>query len=262
MSSLHRPLAAERRRIARRATCLQAVWNYETLQGVGFAWAITPGLDRLYPDPHARSERLLSHLEAFNSNPYLATIGIGFALRLEQEVARGSAGADQRLLRLMKAVRSSLGALGDELFWAAWRPTLGLIGAAAALVTGSAIAALGYLIAYNAFAQLVRWRGVRAGFASGAGIARVLQDPFWSRASGVTRTAGAVASGAVAGGALWATRGGGTEGVSVFSIVAAFLWLAGLRRGSRGRWLSPSVAFLVVVILLSVVVRVSAGVPP
>ncbi len=232
------------------------------MQGVGFAWAIAPGLDRLYPDPSVRNERLLAHLETFNSNPYLATIGIGFALRLEQEVARGSAGADQRLSRLIKPVRSSLGALGDDLFWAAWRPMLGLIGAAAALVTGSPIAALCYWLAYNTFAQSVRWRGVRAGFASGAGIARVLQDPFWNRVSGITKTVGAFACGAVAGGALWALRGGGTEGISVFLIVTAFLWLAGWRRGSRGRWLSPSVAFLVVVILLSVVVRVSAGVLP
>jgi hypothetical protein len=192
----------------------------------------------------------------------LATIGIGFALRLEQEVARGSAGADQRLSRLIRAVRSSLRALGDELFWAAWRPTLGIIGAAAALVTGSPVAALGYWIAYNAFAQSVRWRGVRAGFASGAGIARVLQDPFWNRASGITKTVGAMACGAVAGGALWAARGGGAEGISIFLGVTAFLWLAGWRRGSRGRWLSPSVAFLVVVILLSVVVRVSTEVLP
>ncbi|MCK5438480.1 MAG: PTS system mannose/fructose/sorbose family transporter subunit IID [Gemmatimonadetes bacterium] len=259
MSSPRRPLAAERRRIARRATCLQAVWNHETMQGVGFAWAIAPGLDRLYPDPRARGERLLAHLEPFNSNPYLATIGIGFALRLEQEVARGSAGADYRLSRLIKALRSSLGALGDDLFWVAWRPTLGVIGAAVALATGSPIAALMYWIAYNALAQSVRWRGVRAGFASGAGIARVLQDPFWSRASGITKTAGAAASGAVLGGALWAASSGGLGGISVFFFITAFLWLAGLRRGSRGRWLSPSVAFLVVVILLSVVVRVSAG---
>lgn len=262
MSWVNRPLAAERRRISRRATCLQAVWNYETLQGVGFAWAIAPGLDRLYPDPSVRGERLLAHLERFNSNPYLATIGIGFALRLEQEVARGSAGADQRLSRLIRAVRSSLGALGDELFWAAWRPTLGLIGAAVALMTGSPIAALGYWIAYNAFVQTIRWRGVRAGFASGAGIARVLQDPFWSRASGITKTAGAAACGAVVGGALLAARGGGTQDISVFLMITAFLWLAGWRRGSRGRWLSPSGAFLVAVILLSVVVRISAGVQP
>ncbi len=228
---------------------------------MGFAWAIAPGLDRLYPDPNRRGERLLAHLETFNSNPYLATIGIGFALRLEQEVARGSAGADQRLSRLIKAVRSSLGALGDELFWASWRPMLGVIGAAAALATGSLIAALGYWIAYNAFAQSVRWRGVRAGFASGAGIARVLQDPFWSRASRIARAVGAVACGVVAGGALWTARSGGAESISVFLIITAFLWLAGWRRGSRGRWLSPSVAFLVVVILLSVV-QVSAGVLP
>lgn len=250
----HGPRAGERRRVALRSTLLQAAWNYETLQAVGFAWALLPGLRRLYPDRQARAQRVLAHLEVFNSNPYLASIGLGVALRLEEEVARGVVEAERRLARLLRALRGSLGAIGDELFWAGWRPALALAASLVALATASPWAAVIFLLGYNALAQVVRARGVRAGFASGAGIARVLQDPFWRRATRAARGGGAIASGAALGaGATWAVVGGGTPGAAVFFLAIALLWLAGLRLGSDARPLSPSLAFLVVVVLLSVI---------
>jgi mannose/fructose/N-acetylgalactosamine-specific phosphotransferase system component IID len=249
-----RPRAVERRRIALRSNFLQAVWNYETLQSVGFAWSILPGLTRLYPDPVARGRRILAHLEVFNSNPYVATLAMGVALRIEEEIARGAAGAEQRLARLLKALRATLGAIGDELFWVAWRPALGLAAAVAALATSSPWVALVFLVTFNVLAQTVRWRGVRAGFASGAGIARVLQDPFWRGATEFARTLGAIAGGAALGaGAVAASNhGGDASGVGVFLILAVLLWLAGRLRVGSHRPLSPSLVFLAFVFLLSV----------
>ncbi|HUP00321.1 MAG TPA: PTS system mannose/fructose/sorbose family transporter subunit IID [Gemmatimonadota bacterium] len=255
--------AAERRRIAGRATLLQAAWNYETLQAIGFAWALLPGLERLYPDPRERARRVLDRLEVFNSNPYLATIGLGVALRLEEEVARGAAGAERRQARLLKALCGSLGALGDRLFWAGWRPALGLAAAVLALATSSPWPAVAFVIAYNVLAQGVRWRGVRAGFAGGAGVARVLQDPFWARASAAAGTAGAVGAGAALGaGAVWAYGfGGGEVRAGIFLLLVALLWLAGLRIGSGDRRLSPVLAFWTVLILLSALFRLIPVLP-
>ena len=259
-----RSRAGERRRIALRSTLLQAVWNYETLQAVGFAWSLLPGLRRLYPDPAVRARRVLAHLEVFNSNPYLATLAMGVALRIEEEIARGAAGAEQRLARLLKALRATLGAIGDELFWVALRPALGLAAAVAVLVVPSPWFALIFLVVFNAFAQTVRWRGVRAGFASGAGIARVLQDPFWRRSTELIRGLGAAAAGAAFGAGLVtaSARGGGLSGTGVFLIVVTLLWLAGhLRVGSRGP-LSPSLAFLAVVVMLSAFLHFRPGAVP
>jgi PTS system mannose-specific IID component len=259
-----RPRAAERRRIALRSNLLQAAWNYETLQAVGFAWSLLPGLRRLYPDPQARARRVLAHLEVFNSNPYVATLAMGVALRIEEEIARGAAGAEQRLARLLKALRATLGAIGDELFWVAWRPALGLAGAVVTLATSSPWIALGFFVAFNALAQTVRWRGVRAGFASGAGIARVLQDPFWRRTTELGKALGTAAAGAAVGvGAVAAwERGGDGSGLGIFLILVLLLWLAGrLRAGSRGP-LSPALAFLAVVLLLSALFQLRPGAVP
>lgn len=248
-----RQRAGERRRVALRGALLQSAWNYETLQAVGFAWALLPGLRRLYPDREARARRVLAHLEVFNSNPYLATIGLGVALRLEEEVARGATGAERRLARLLRALRGSLGAIGDDLFWAAWRPALALAATLAVLAGAGAWPAVAFLLAYNALAQGVRLRGVRAGFAAGAGIARVLQDSFWRRTTRASKTSGAAVAGAALGaGAAWGFAGGGGEGVGVFLGVVALLSLASLRPVADVRPLSPALAFFVAVAILSV----------
>lgn len=263
-ADLSRRLRRERREIALRSTLLQAVWNYDSLQAVGFAWAILPGLERIRPDPAERAERLQSHLESFNSNPYMATQAMGVTLRMEEEIARGAAGAEQRLTRLLRALRGSLGAIGDDLFWAAWRPALGLAAALAALATGSVWPAIVYLVAWNGLAQGVRVAGVRAGFAAGAGVARVLQDPFWASARRAARLGGSFAAGVALGaGAAWSVVGGGEwEGGAIFFLAVALLWLAGIRVGPRGRLLSPALAFLGVVVLLGAIHHLSKGAWP
>lgn len=259
------PRRRERRRVARRAALLQAVWNYETFQGVGFAWSLLPALDRLYPDRNERARRVSAYLESFNSNPYLGSIGMGVALRLEEEIARAgagpaAAGGAQRLTRLLRTLGGSLGAVGDAFFWGGWRPALGLAAAVAAILAPSPWPALAFLVAFNGLAQTVRWRGVRVGFTSGAGVARVLHDPFWRRGGAVAVALGAVAAGVAvgAGYAGWIARDGGVMGAAVFSLLVALLWLAGPRPGPRR--LPAGAAFLVVVILLSALFHLRPGV--
>lgn len=257
-------LRSERRRVALRATLLQSVWNYDSLQAIGFGWAILPGLERILPDPAQRAERLHAHLESFNANPYTASIAMGVTLRMEEEIARGASGAERRLAKLLRALRGSLGAIGDHLFWASWRPALGLTAALAALATESVWPAVAYVVIWNAFAQGIRVAGVRAGFAAGAGVVRVLQDRFWTNASRAARLGGSFAAGLGLGaGASWAALGGGGEqGLAIFSALVALLWLSGTRVGSRGRLLSPALAFLVVAGLLGAIFHLSQGALP
>src|SRR5262245_38864379 len=52
-----------------RASLLQATWNYERQQGVGWAWALEPALKRIEPDPARRAARLAEHTAFFNTQP-------------------------------------------------------------------------------------------------------------------------------------------------------------------------------------------------
>lgn len=256
-----RPGPSERRSTALRSMLIQGAWNYETLQGVGFAWAILPGLRRLYPDPAARRRRIVNHLGVFNSNPYMSTLAMGVALRIEAEVGRGAVGADARLTRLLSALRGPLGAIGDDVFWASLRPALGLVGTVFAIATGGPWVAGLYLLAFNGLAQVVRFRGVRAGYTTGAGVVRVLQDPVWRRWSEGLKRVGAVAvGGALAIGFLWSKEAAGDAwGTWIFLATIVLFWLAGRRVGSERRWLPPSLAYLAVTILLSVLYQLMTG---
>jgi PTS system mannose-specific IID component len=257
-------LRRERRRVALRSTLVQAVWNYDSLQAIGFGWALLPGLERIRPDRRERAERLLAHIETFNANPYLAPIAMGVALRVEEEIARGAAGAERRLARLLHALRGSLGAIGDELFWSALRPALGLAAAVAALATGSVWPAAVYFLAWNAIAQGVRLAGVRGGFAAGAAVVRVLQDPFWTKAARTARVAGIFAAGGGLGmgASLAVLGGGGLAGGAIFAGLVGLLWLAGMQVGARSPALSPALAFLAVIALLGAIFHFSGGALP
>jgi hypothetical protein len=188
---------------------------------------------------------------------------MGVVLRLEHEVARGVAGAERRVSHLVGVLRGTLGALGDELVWAGWRPALGAAAATVALLGGGVWVAGAYWLLYNALTQAVRVRGVTAGYASGAGIARVLQDPFWRRTAAATQLGGAAVGGvALALGIALGHSGGGWRGAGIFLGSVALLGLAARPLGSGGRRLSPALAFLAIVILLSALTQVRAGTAP
>ena len=109
----HRDLA----RMAVRSLFLQATFNYERQQGLGWAWALQPALERLYPDPAERRERLAEHTAYFNTQPTLASLALGAVAGLEERRAAGEGPDAAAVARIKSVLGSSLAALGDRLFW-------------------------------------------------------------------------------------------------------------------------------------------------
>lgn len=155
-------------RMALRASVLQATWNYERQQGLGWAWALEPALDRLYADPGVRRERIAEHTAYFNTQPTLASIALGAVARLEERRAAGEmidAGAIGRMKTLLG---SSLAAFGDRLFWFSLRPFAACVGVlAVAAGLHPVVGALAFLMCYNLLHQGIRALGVRWGYARG-----------------------------------------------------------------------------------------------
>ncbi|MEJ2216557.1 MAG: PTS system mannose/fructose/sorbose family transporter subunit IID [Gemmatimonadota bacterium] len=142
-----------------RAFSIQGSFNYRTLIGAGFAFALVPVLRRLYKDNARLDAAVARHSELFNSHPYLAPVALGAVLRMEEAGEPASV-----VERFKMAVRGSLGTLGDRIIWAGWRPvcllaalTLALLGAAWWVVVG------GFLLVYNAGHLAVRAAGFRMG---------------------------------------------------------------------------------------------------
>ena len=177
---------AVRAHILLRSFAVQGSWNYETLIGAGFAYALLPALRRLYGvDGERLDQAVTQHAELFNSHPYFATVAIGAVARLEAEKAEPAV-----IERFKLALRGSLGSMGDRLIWTTWRPMALLIGLVLFLA-GVAwwIAVAAFLVVYNALHLAVRIVGFRMGLATGLDVGRVLREaplqPVIARASQV-----------------------------------------------------------------------------
>jgi len=117
------------------------------MQSLGFAYAMSPILKKLYPDEEERAARLRVHMEYFNTQPYFASFVLGAAVKLEKERASGrNVLAD--ISGLKATLAPSLGALGDSFFWGALKPLASIL-AVAMLMVGAWWAPILFLVFYN-----------------------------------------------------------------------------------------------------------------
>ncbi|MBI4544904.1 MAG: PTS system mannose/fructose/sorbose family transporter subunit IID [Gemmatimonadetes bacterium] len=155
-----------------RSFAIQGSWNYRTLLGTGFAFALLPALRVIYRnEPQLLAEALERHSRLFNSHPYLAPVALGAVATLEAEREDPAV-----VERFKTAVRGSLGTLGDRLVWAGWRPVC-VLAALALLFAGAPwwVAVFGFLIIYNSGHVLLRAWALRLGLREGIGVGERLR---------------------------------------------------------------------------------------
>jgi PTS system mannose-specific IID component len=152
-----------------RSLLLQAAWNFERLQNVGFAFCMEPALRELYRDPVERSAARRRHLELFNTHPYMAGYVLGAALRAEEDVAVGRMSADEASA-VKLGLAPALAAVGDSFFWATLRPAAAVMGVAWLWLAPHPLhlmAPLVYLGAYNLPGLWLRLHSLQAGYDKG-----------------------------------------------------------------------------------------------
>jgi PTS system mannose-specific IID component len=159
----------DRARMALRASLLQATWNYERQQGVGWAWCLEPALERTEPDRAERARRLAEHTAYFNTQPTLASVALGAVAALEEQRAAGAPIDDREIVAVKGVLGSALATIGDRLFWFTLRPWAACLGVIAALAGGWR-GALVMWLCYNVVHLGIRWRGVTWGYHGGPGV--------------------------------------------------------------------------------------------
>ncbi len=206
-----------------RQFAVQACWNYEGMQNVGFAYSILPALRHVYGGrPEDLIRALKRHLEFFNTNPVFAGVILGAAIRLEERAAAGA--GDPRAIGTFKVgLMGSLGAIGDSYFWGALKPMASVVGAILALVNPVlGIAAL--LVLYNASHLAVRFRGFAYGMGGEESAVRYLKEAGFAARTEDHKMIAAVVAGAFAGviGSRMALMlGCGLSAPAVFLVAAA-----------------------------------------
>lgn len=220
-----------------RSLLLQACWNSEGMQNLGFAFSIEPWLKACFAGRDDEYRRALTrHGEYFNTHPYMSGLVLGLVCALEAEIAAAPEPATRealiaRLKSLKTGAACALAGVGDALFWATLRPACAAgalaVGATAWMFSpkaGALAAAAAYLAAYNAPSLYLRYHGIRWGYDWREGIAVKLREIPWQawiarlrRAGQAMAAAGFILCGLALAEAGWFAASPWFSGAAVFA---------------------------------------------
>lgn len=148
-------------RVYVRSFLLQASWNFENLQNLGFLYLVLPGLRSIYGEELAKDvqQRQVTY---FNSHPYFAPLIAGTVLRMEERLHAGEdLAVDPDAYK--KMVMAPFAAMGDALFWGGVRPLAALVGLLLAS-QGSLWAPVVFLLLFNLPHLFFRGAGLILGY--------------------------------------------------------------------------------------------------
>ncbi len=239
-----------------RSFSVQSTWNYRTLIGHGYAYALLPALRAIYRgDPERLADAVGRHARLFNSHPYLVPVALGAVARMEAE------GEDPLVIERFKtAVRGSLGTIGDRLVWAGWRPVC-LLFSLALFMAGATwwLAVASFLVIYNVGHFLLRVWSYRLGWREGKRVGEQMRRSGIASIQRALPVVGAFLVGlviplAVAGRHLAAAGIAVEPSIPVsWMAIAAVAGLLGARFGARVR--GPVVLTLLGIALFGMFVR-------
>jgi mannose/fructose/N-acetylgalactosamine-specific phosphotransferase system component IID len=172
-----------------RATYIMAVWNFERMLNIGFAYSLLPVLRRLYRDKEQRAQALTRHLQFFNTHPYFASYILGLIIAKEEQLAQNllqktaeeRATAEKEIQTIKTSLMGPLGALGDTFFWTTVRPFLALIAVMVVIlnIPQGNIAVLGpvfFVVCYNVGHIYIRFGGVFQGYKLGGDMLALIRQ--------------------------------------------------------------------------------------
>lgn len=226
-----------------RSFFLQAVWNFERLQNVGFVYGLLPFLRVLYPDPKERRDVVLRHIGFFNTHPYMAPIIFGFVAYLEEEIREGKPVTPEAVLALKNNIAGPLAAIGDTFFWATWRPFTALLAISIIIFLSRLqgfrafwLLPVIFLVVYNAVHLPFRYWGIKISYRLRDRIVEIIADLEFQYAVDMVRFAGMILLGSVLVFYFWAFAGLFSERLMFFAVFASALVMGYFR------W-SPMVIF-------------------
>ena len=100
-----------------RSFTVNASFNYERQMSQGAQYALSPILQKLYPDKKELGEALQRHAEFFNTTPMLCPFIFGITAAMEEENATQE-DFDPNTINSVKAgLMGPLAGIGDSVFW-------------------------------------------------------------------------------------------------------------------------------------------------
>lgn len=148
---------------------LEASYNYERQQALGFSVGMWPAIKRFYKTKEEQAEALKRHMAIFNTTPHMVSLISGVTAAMEKEASENK-DFDKDIINNVKVgLMGPLAGIGDSFFWGTLRIIAAGIGLSLAQ-QGSALGAILFLIIFNVPHLLVRYYGTVLGYQFGAGL--------------------------------------------------------------------------------------------
>lgn len=144
-----------------------ANYNYERLQGTGFAHAMTPIIRRLYHSPDEIRAALKRHLVFFNSEANWGAVIHGTVIAMEEQRANGATDIDDEAINSVKTgLMGPISGVGDTLTQGSLVPILLSIGIGLA-ATGNVLGPILYFVAILATITTITYLAYMQGYLRG-----------------------------------------------------------------------------------------------
>jgi PTS system mannose-specific IID component len=157
-----------------------ANYNYERLQGTGFAHAMTPIIRRLYTTDDDIRAALKRHLVFFNTEPNFGNVVHGTVIAMEEQRANGAAIDDDAINAVKSGLMGPMAGIGDTLSQSTITPILlalgiGIAGGTAAGTdvpsltgaTGNPLGAIVYMVLVSIVIVAIGYTAWMQGYARG-----------------------------------------------------------------------------------------------
>jgi len=157
-----------------------ANYNYERLQGTGFAHAMTPIIRRLYTTPDEIRAALKRHLVFFNTEPNFGNVVHGTVIAMEEQRANGAPIDDDAINSVKSGLMGPMAGIGDTLSQSTITPILlalgiGIAGGTASgsvvptltSATGNPLGAIIYIVLVSVVIVAVGYTAWMQGYARG-----------------------------------------------------------------------------------------------
>lgn len=157
-----------------RSFTLEWSWNYERQGHMGYCYAISPILCKLYPDKEDRAQALQRHLEFFNTTPHIATLILGISAAMEETNAKEKGFDVDSINNIKVGLMGPLAGIGDSFVWGTLRIIATGIGTSLAL-QGNILGPILFFFIFNIPTQLLRYFGIMGGYRLGSGLLEKIQ---------------------------------------------------------------------------------------
>lgn len=197
MALSERITARDLRSVFWRSFTLQGSWNYERQQHMGYAFAMSPALKRIYQDPTELGRALQRHLVLFNTTPHLSTFIFGLSIAMEEENQRNPEFNEESINAIKTSLMGPLAGIGDSIFWGSLKVIAAGMGIYFAQ-QGSLLGPILALLVYNLPHLLCRWYGLKLGYRAGTTwLMRIYQSGLMDRVTYIASIVGLMVVGAM-----------------------------------------------------------------